>query len=337
MAKAPTRNRTVYFAGAGLSCAFGLPNTAALLTEVRGANQGGARAKVLGQLTEAYKAFYPDGDKKYFVPSTVDFFSSLQAYIDIGAPGLPGVRLRDAQELLRELKMTMAKLLVDRLREATNKGVFANAKGYLAEMVRPGNIVVTTNWDLVIERFAMQSGVRVKLNGAPDESSVLLLKLHGSIDWLDWQSRKLRTGDLSNDYAVLRQARQLIPLPADDAREVVRVRIDDQWNRCWQRISGRTSEPFIVTMYRGKGAELAALSQVWKDAYDAISRAKVIELVGYSLPDDDLEIRTLLRAGLTRGNQKVAVTVRNPAPDVHVRFRQHVFRDLKSVYQPVGV
>jgi hypothetical protein len=284
---------------------------------------------------DAYKAFYPDGDKKFFIPGTVDFFSSLQAYIDIGAPGLPGVRLREARELLRELKLAIAKLLIDRLRDAEKNGILAVTNDYLSTMVQPGNVIVTTNWDLVVERFAALAGVRLKLAGSPDDSSVLLLKLHGSVDWLDWQARKKRDGNLSADYAVLRETTRRLALPAVDAQEVIRVRTNEYWSRCWQRISGRTTEPFIVTMYRSKGAELSALAQVWKDAYDSISRAKTIELVGYSLPDDDLEIRTLLRAGLTRGQQKVAVTVRNPAPDVHVRIRHHISRDIKSLYQPV--
>lgn len=31
----PERNRNVYFVGAGLSCALGMPNTAALITDVK--------------------------------------------------------------------------------------------------------------------------------------------------------------------------------------------------------------------------------------------------------------------------------------------------------------
>ena len=90
-----------------------------------------------------------------------------------------------------------------------------------------------------------------------------------------------------------------------------------------------------MTMYRGKGAELSSLSAVWEDAYDALSRAKTLEIVGYSLPSDDVEIRTLLRAGLTRGQQKVTLTVRNPAPDVHARIRHQVTTNIVSDYSPV--
>lgn len=50
---------------------------------------------------------------------------------------------------------------------------------------------------------------------------------------------------------------------------------------------------------------------------------------------DDLEIRTLLRAGLTRGQQKVRVVVKNPSPDVHARVRQHIEVNAESDYASV--
>ena len=55
-----------------------------------------------------------------------------------------------------------------------------------------------------------------------------------------------------------------------------------RWGQCWQRIESKVGKPFIVTMYRGKGAELAALSEVWADAYSALSQAKRVEIVGFS-------------------------------------------------------
>lgn len=290
--------------------------------------------QLLEHLTEAYKALYPDGDRKLFSPDTVDFFSSLQAYVDIGAPGLPGVKLHDARELLRSLKFALTRLLVTGVKTAESNGRLGHA--YLDDMVVPGNIIITTNWDLLIERVAQIKAVKVRRSGKPAKDELLLLKLHGSVDWLEWPTKTGRAADPLDDYATIREVSRRISLPNDDADEIVRVRIaDGQWGQCWRRIKSRVSEPFIVTMYRGKGSELAALSDIWADAYGALSQAKRVEIVGYSLPPDDLEIRTLLRAGLTRGRQKPSVTIRNPAPDVHARIRQHVLPTAVSDYSPV--
>lgn len=335
MGSAPRRLRQVYFAGAGLSCAFGLPNTAALLTEISRVAAETGRGPKEDALRDAYSAFYPDGAKRHYLPDTVDFFSSLQAFIDIGAPGLPGVRLKEARELLRDLKLSITRLLVSRIKEAESAGRLGAGSHYLEKIVAPGNVIITTNWDLVIERFAALKGVSVRRTGSPSDSHLLLLKLHGSVDWCEWSRRKEVSPSATDDFSVLAEVTKRLKLPEDGDTDVVRVRALEHWGRCWQRISGRAEEPFIVTMYRGKGPELSSLSTVWQDAYDALSRAKSLEIVGYSLPDDDLEIRTLLRAGLTRGQQRVHVTVRNPAPDVHSRIRHHVFPQLQSDYSPV--
>jgi hypothetical protein len=53
------------------------------------------------------------------------------------------------------------------------------------------------------------------------------------------------------------------------------------------------------------------------------------------MPADDIEIRTLIRAGVLRGNDDPDLVVVNPAPDVHARFREFIHRGVKSEYHPV--
>jgi hypothetical protein len=116
---------------------------------------------------------------------------------------------------------------------------------------------------------------------------------------------------------------------------VIRTRALEDWGQAWSRISSRTEEPYVVTMARGKSGELGPLLDIWREAYEALSRAKRLEIVGYSLPDDDIEIRTLLRAAVRRGSGPSKIVVRNPAPDVHVRVRRFLRRAVESDYLPV--
>lgn len=116
---------------------------------------------------------------------------------------------------------------------------------------------------------------------------------------------------------------------------VFRVRVLNNWQEAWRFLSSRTSEPHMVTMARGKAGDLGPLEDVWRDAYAAISRAKTLEIVGYSMPDDDIEIRTLLRAGLRRGANRPVIVARNPAPDVHDRVRRFLDHKIRSDYQAV--
>ena len=68
-----------------LSRAFGLPNTAELLSEVHRLAE--SRNLTIGRkLTDAYKYFYPE-EADTFIPNVVDFFSVLRAYEDVSGSG----------------------------------------------------------------------------------------------------------------------------------------------------------------------------------------------------------------------------------------------------------
>lgn len=323
--------------GAGLSCALGLPNTASLVADVLRSydhDRTWRHGKNLGpEMQKAFAYFYPDGANTDFRPNAVDFFSTLKAYIETGA-GFPG-GLTDAAELYRKLKFAIARLLLERLRDRDAQ--LKAGHSYFDEMVQPGHIAITSNWDVAIERYAMHRQIPVRFSGY-DDGEFVLLKLHGSLDWS--LGNALPRPD--KDYALLSErittGRPYKPkLPPQSQRKdlIVRIRALESWGSAWSFVSSRTHEPHMVTMARGKSGDLGPLDGVWRDAYAALTRAKELEIVGYSMPDDDVEIRTLLRAGLKRGSQKARISVRNPAPDVHDRVRQFLDHHAASDYQAV--
>lgn len=236
---------------------------------------------------------------------------------------------------------------------------------YMEKLLQPGNFVITTNWDLHLERCAAHFGVplRYRIGQHPDRQ-VTLLKLHGSIDWAyQWDVLWQTSGDPNyphvddfelkwpaTDYATLgelifsrvRKRRSPRFLDFDENQQpaalrdpIVRIRVHKYWSEAWRRVKSRAQEPLMLTMGYGKTEGSEGIQQVWRDAYLAVSRARRLEVVGYSLPDDDIEIRTLLVAGLKRGRQNAKVLVRNPAPDVHERFHSHVDRRIDSDYMAV--
>ncbi|MEA2407518.1 MAG: hypothetical protein QOE69_1637 [Thermoleophilaceae bacterium] len=324
--------------GAGLSCALGLPNTAALVAEVLSAYETERTwrhgANLGEEMNEAFAFFYPDGKNKDFRPDAVDFFSTLKTYIETGGGFTGG--LTDAPELYRKLKFAIARLLLERLRACDGR-LKAGGHHYLDELVKPGNIVITSNWDVAIERYAWHKQIPVRFSGY-DQSELVVLKLHGSLDWT--LSRALPRPD--EDYAQLneritvgRPYKPKLPPKAERHQHVVRTRAFENWNGAWSFVSSRAHEPHMVTMARGKAGDLGPLDRVWRDAYAALTRARTLEIVGYSMPDDDVEIRTLLRAGLERGTQNAKILVRNPAPDVHDRVRRFLDHQAASNYQAV--
>lgn len=178
----------MFFLGAGFSRALGLPNTAELLAEVHKL----ARVQKLAirdRLREAYKYFYPE-EAQTFVPDVVDFFSVLRAYEDVsvgsdGAPRFAG-GFKD-HTLLTDLRFMVVRLLCDRLR-----GIQIPPGGWPAvdTIFQLGNVVVTSNWDLFVEWYACCRNIRLRLGGAGDDSTLTLIKLHGSVDWTEPGDRK---------------------------------------------------------------------------------------------------------------------------------------------------
>lgn len=337
----PTRDRDVYFIGAGVSCALGLPNTAMLLdgvVELSRVSPRWQREDLEGRLTRAFQYFYPDADHVGYKPEVVDFFSALRTYLDVGA-GLPG-GFADAPHLYRSLKLAIAHLLI--LQTRACRDVLRDGHPFLDEVVQRGKVVITSNWDPLIERYAALRSVPIRLGGTGDDSELVLLKLHGSIDWT--LGRDMRRPGTTLGYAMLNErlnpTRPYTPkIPGRDARKnlLVRVRMLENWSKAWSWLTSRTSSPHMVTMARGKAGDLGPLRAIWRDAYGAVSRAQRLEIVGYSMPPDDTEIRTILRAGVQRGRDDLgSVVVRNPTPEVHIRVRQYLDRAVDSDYQGIG-
>jgi hypothetical protein len=299
----------------------------------------GITERLPDRLDKAFRFFYPDATHDGFRPDVVDFFSALRTYVDLGKGFAGG--FRDAPDLYRSLKFAIAHLLIDCLKAVDED--LANDHSYLGEIVKPGNVIITSNWDLAIERYAQLHGVPVRhrLGRSTEDHELGLLKLHGSIDWC--ADHSMSKSYPASDFAVLgdrlfgeRPYERKLPSKSKRPPEfVVRVRSLESWNGAWQRIASRANDLHMVTMARGKAGDLGALRDIWRDAHRAINRARNLEIVGYSMPEDDLEIRALLRAGIQRGIGTQRISVRNPSPDVTQRLRQYLDRDLEPNYIPV--
>ena len=337
----PARVLNVFVVGAGLSAAFGVSNTPSLLTKLVKFSQSAdgewlAKENLQERLLESYKYFYPDAENRHFLPDPVDYFSTLSTFIGISRT-FSATGFANPEELYRLLKRGIAHLLITEMRSFDDDKLREHP--YLAEVMRPGNVVITSNWDTLLERYARLNKIQLRLGSTSREfpdTTVHLLKLHGSIDWCHVKDRAASYQHDDAQFAHLRELQngrlKSIQLPApDDEGALVRVRTTSANE--WQRIRSRSSNPWMVTMVTGKQDDLGPLLGIWRDAYRALNRAKSLKIVGYSMPPDDVEIRTLLRMGVRRGIPELVV--RNPAPDVHYRIRAYLDRSAESDYQPV--
>ena len=327
----PQRTRRVFFLGAGFSRALGLPNTAELLSEVH--NLAETRKLVIHrQLRDAYAYFYPE-ESETFVPEVVDFFSVLRAYEDVsGSADGTTPRFRGGFRhpgLLSDLRLVVVRLLCERLRQLQ---VPPTGWANVETMFAPGNVVITSNWDLFVESYASLRGIRLRLGGWPADNTLTLLKLHGSVDWTEQRFRK--AGNQDTDFSVLRELQNSRPSYRFKIRsgDMLRIHAVENMRRSWQFIKARTSRPHMIMMSQGKTVDMGPIQSMWDDAYVALCAASEVQVIGYSLPTDDVEIRTLLRAGVRRGAAEPRVLVHNPEPTVHQRVRAFVTRDAESDY-----
>ncbi|WP_155997136.1 hypothetical protein [Thioalkalivibrio sp. ALMg3] len=334
MARSPARNTQIYFLGAGFSKAFGLPNTAELLSRVHSLSNGnhhwGVSADIGNRLEAAYQYFYPD-DGKNFQPPVGGFFTVLSTYESIGS-GLP--QGFSDSSLLRDLKFAIASIICSDSKQIDKELTCENP--LLDDMLQPGHVVITSNWDYLIERACIRRGVPFRLQWANDLSALTILKLHGSVDWTEkkyakkpWGLRNyFRLEDLINPR---RQRHDSV-----SSKHLARSHAVENWTRGYQVIKGSTHQPFMLTMARAKSMSIGPVMAIWSDAYDVLSRADRLSIIGYSIPDDDVEIRTLLRAGLCRGTKNpTSVIVINPEPSVHERVRRQIYREVESDYSAV--
>ena len=352
--KPPKRRLNVAFVGAGASKAAGLPLTEELLERIwpreRTAQWGRQRspAKWRKDLLKATKVLYPNGSDPGFRPSVADFFTVLEVINSVHADR---VRLPlDARGLLDDLRSEIGEGLMREL-DATDLDHTPHT-AWLRSDERP-DVVITSNWDGMIEAAARDSSLRVRFDWPQSptgqrrsklrRTDLLVLKLHGSADWGLLESRLIKHGKVDTHYAPL-------STPVGERSPPSAGRRSGATPLRFRVLEGSTSTtgwsvgfevPLMATMAFGKYPVIDALRGVWDDAYWCLSRATNLDIVGYSFPTDDLELRTLLRtttrkAGSADLDPHVVVRVCNPSPEAHDRARSFLGSDIASDYRGAG-
>lgn len=175
MGKAPSRTSNVYFTGAGFSRAFNIPLTSQLLGELHARDES-----LSNEMRDAYAFLYPDTDAKNsgFTPDAVEYFSLLTAYKDMLVAFPQG--MTGAPELLRRMKKGISRVITEGVRAAVDGSQIPA----LESILRPGNLIVTTNWDNLLEAYAAQQGhkLRFTIDKVPPDDHAVLIKLHESVD-----------------------------------------------------------------------------------------------------------------------------------------------------------
>jgi hypothetical protein len=191
---------------------------------------------------------------------------------------------------------------------------------FCANMLEPGDVTISFNYDSLVERslielnkwnpsdgygFEVEFRKGIPPSDAPTapqaKSEVTVLKLHGSVGWY------LNNNQVFIDHRFLES---LGVTGIEDCNEPKTVPYGD-------------SPPSLIEPSFIKTIDKApAYRQVWRRAREALEKADVIYIIGYSLPDADILARNLLAETIGNGENK-NINIINPS-----RGRKRTFEAL---------
>lgn len=187
----------------------------------------------------------------------------------------------------------------------------AFAKGLLSN-----DVIVSFNWDTLVENLLDYAGVPYSYTW--EQGKVLILKLHGSVNWRQDQRAAMGRDAPNLNYR---------PIGYDTADPKNDIHWSDKLlsPEAWQASRSLTHEvrPMIVLPGYGKAVDVRLLSAIWYKPEFLAMRQGGISIVGLSVADDDFIVDGLLRYFL-RGaiDETIRVRVVNPDPKVGEKFAQ---------------
>ena len=310
-------NRSVYVLGSGFSAAAGLPLGDNLWEEIRqratlmAGNPEDRASQFLDDLN-SYIEFKRECEGISLKPREVNFEEFL-GYLDIEH----FLRLRGKETWSiqhgNETQIIVKTLIVQILTEKISKTI-PNLYINFARKLKPSDVVLTFNYDTLLEHACDSVGTLYRLaqnrystvwprgGGVLDTSreEVIILKLHGSIDWFDRETYQKRLEEAERDGFSSRDLRDpifntpvnwhLSPLvegprePEDPLRGVYRLRdlqdfySDPPWF---------LSTPLLLTPSTAKVVYAQQFRDLWWGLnFVGIENFRMV-IIGYSLPPHD--------------------------------------------------
>jgi len=181
---------------------------------------------------------------------------------------------------------------------------------FASKIVQPGDCVITFNYDVSLDsnlrragKWAVGDGYGFKAEGLPQGSTVELLKLHGSMNWLAVMFGGITSGGFRLPAEGVFGSRPAIPDGDLSALGYVNV-VDPLWPQ-----NGTTAQPPMILPTSRKrfyfdtnlGREWGSLwDRLWRSARTAIRTSDRIVVCGYGLfPIDRRGCNLLLKGELS--------------------------------------
>lgn len=225
-----------------------------------------------------------------------------------------------------ELKRTLANIYGTRL-----KGPLRNpalrTKWLAAQLLEleGGDVVASTNYDLLVETIIQQKWpsacncrTEKEYRLRTTAQGPLILKLHGSLDWL------FRSSWITNRSLVDRTP-DGAPIPDND------IDLDPDFWETRPLVIAPVRYKDEIVFPRAQPPELVeVLNFQWRGFIDAVSKADELSVFGYRFPEDDSYGNRLLQEAIRRrrANARLRVQLYLPKPEcqkVRKRLEEDIF------------
>lgn len=347
--KSQNKKKTVYFLGAGFSRGAQYPLQGDLIDRIRTFKPPSVLSFDL-DLFSAYDKFYKNRERvnsfleKVFKdipnPNLEDVFTILDQSISerTFCKGISWRRLINVDE---SFKSTILFSLHAASSEASPQDLdlYKRIAAHLLKKrlnTKEKVSVISVNWDSLVEdsiyywidRLKQQGKIDIDyccytmpLAGSPHSPSITqkaknisnfkILKLHGSTNWLVCEScKKIYTGVGANFSA----------LHLYFSNDHVCEECNDSGNSVNPKLL-----PFIITPTYLKAFPNPHIQNVWLNAYTELNEADKIVFIGYSLPEADFFVRSLLRRSIRNGTEIDVVLWKSDRPTAKQKKLSHLF------------
>jgi hypothetical protein len=314
MTSLPSSGR-VFVLGAGASAFAGYPLARDLLAFIRSSDFHEARLREkTGRLIDKLnRAEFQFARSVIRDPNGVANLEELLTYLELyhTFPGTPFAvdpwSLSDSDDIRSVITYRFLEYQYDLNNKAWRADAGPSAVSKVADawarMIRPGDVILTFNWDILHDVILWRNGLWSYRDGYGFEcssqglreqpSKTLILKLHGSVNWVQ------REDYHRVDY--IADVKDFFPDSKDwDSRA--------RYNEA-QADSGRK---LVLPTYLKDVSSNKVLLDMWTKAHRALTGARELIVVGYSLNAVDYPTRLLFGTALSENPKVKSVAVVSP-------------------------
>jgi hypothetical protein len=329
--------RTVYILGAGFSYEAGIPLQTNILNQLHATDFTNS---IFAETFPIHQGFTRDFIGRVFElvpnPSLEDVFTIIDQSIQ-NRYNCYGYSIKELEQIRKAFYTSIVMLFNEKEKNLPEApaGHYRLIAGHLIERrISYANAadrfsIISINWDCVLENAIYWCLERIGAHAKGDVNytcctfpldtsgrhtcsvnqevlglnEIKFMKLHGSVNWLlcpNCNRLYVGLGLTYDEYAHYLLDK---PCPACEA-----IYKKSQRGRSWRC---PTLEPFIITPTFAKDFTNFHIQMIWHHAYRELCEAEKVVFIGYSLPEADYHLRTLLKRAIQPGTQIDIVLVEN--------------------------